>query len=281
MFDESIALFQSFFVYPGVSLNYIMVGILLAIAFGAIWLCLHWPPLYQQPWLWVVAVTSAFLTVVALAFIQNPIQTWLGQLIYNTWSQETLVNWLLVFGIPQMLVIGLVQEGAKMVPIMVWQARSGGKVTPRLGLAIGAIAGAGFGIFEAVWALNQIFGSGWTPALFHTNGLVAIAGFWERFFTVGFHIAVSALVGYGLAKGKGLRFYLIAAGLHAFLNYSVVVRQYIYAKNSFDALVEVEVFVAIVAVAVTAWALMLRSGSREEFETETEEPDEIEDELQD
>jgi RsiW-degrading membrane proteinase PrsW (M82 family) len=265
MLQDSVDLFKSFFVYPGLSLNYILVGILLGIAFGAIWLVAHWPPLFKNPWFWAVAVVSAFLTVVALAFIQVPIQNWIGEWLVKTLSNDTLFTWLMLLGIPQVLVSGLVQEGAKMVPVAFWWWRSGKKIDPKLGLAIGVIAGAGFGVFEAVWVHNQMFLAGWTTLAFQTDGFLGIAGFWEKFFTVGFHIAASALVGYGLAKGKGWQYYLITAGLHALLNYCVVIIQ-----KGYFSVVQLEVYVAIVAVAVAVWALLLRWGRASEEDGDIE-----------
>jgi len=50
-----------------------------------------------------------------------------------------------------------------------------------------------------VWVHNAIFASGWSWEAVQTGGVIALAGFWERFFTLAFHIAVSALAGYGLA----------------------------------------------------------------------------------
>ncbi len=70
MLEQSVALFKSFFVYSGLSWNYILVGILLGIVFGAIWLSAHWPPLFEKRWLWAVAPGSALLTLLAFAFIQ-------------------------------------------------------------------------------------------------------------------------------------------------------------------------------------------------------------------
>ena len=212
-----------------------------------------------------MAVGSAFLTLLAVAFIQYPLQSWTGQALYHFWSEETLMNWLLLAGLPQMLLTGLVQEGAKMVPMVAWWWRHGRNIDPKLGLAIGAIAGAGFGIFEAVWVHNRIFAAGWTMQALQTDGFLGIAGFWERFFAVGFHIAVSALVGYGLAKGKGWQFYLIAAGLHTLLNYSTV-----FLMKGYFTVVQLETYVAVIAVAVTVWVLLLRWGRTVEAETEIE-----------
>jgi len=270
MWEQMMAFLKSFFVFPGLKPEWMLVGVVLALVFGAIWLCAHWLPLFKKPWLWPVMVVSAFLTLLAITFVQIPLQNWAGEAMMHFWDRMTLVDWLLLAGIPGVLLSGLAQEGAKMVPMVVWWWRSGRNIDPKLGLAIGAIAGAGFGIFEAVWVHNRLFAAGWTMQALQTDGFLGVAGFWERFFAIGFHIAVSALAGYGLAKGKGWQFYLIAAGLHALLNYGAVVRQYIYFQKGFDTLVQVEVFVAILAVAVAVWALLLRWGRTEEMEMETE-----------
>ena len=272
MWEQMMAFLKSFFVFPGLKPEWMLIGIGLGIVFGTIWLCAHWPPLFKKHWLWVVAVVSAFLPLLAITFVQIPLQYWLGTAMMHIWDQITLFSWLLLAGIPGVLISGLVQEGAKMVPMVVWWWRSGRNIDPKLGLAIGAIAGAGFGIFEAVSVHNQMFAIGWTTQALQTDGFIGITGFWERFFVIGFHIAVSALVGFGLAKGKGWKYYLIAAGLHTLLNYGAVVRQYIYFHNRFDSLVQIEVFVAVLAVVVAVWALWLRWGrtSEEEIDSEIE-----------
>ena len=248
-----IAFFTSWFVYPGLSWHLLLIGIGLAIVFGAIWLAGHWPPLFKKHWLWAVLAGSAILSLAAVTFIQIPLQTWAGQALLHFWSQEVLMSWLLLAGIPQILLSGLVQEGAKMVPMVVWWWRSDRNIDPRLGLAIGAMAGAGLGIFEAVWVHNSIFAAGWTWQAVQAGGLLALAGFWERFFAVAFHIAVSALAGYGLARGRGWQFYLIASFLHGLLNYSVILLQ-----KGLLTVVQVEIYVAVVAVLVTAVVLWLR-----------------------
>jgi RsiW-degrading membrane proteinase PrsW (M82 family) len=259
---------KSFFIYPSLKWDLMLIGIGLAIAFGAIWLICHWPPLFRRHWLWAVAVFSAFFTLLAIAFAQIPLQIWAGDALIHFWSQETLVAWLLLAGIPQMLISGLVQEGAKMVPTVFWWLRSGRNISPRLGLAIGAIAGAGFGIFEATWAHGRIFAAGWTIDAINTYGFLGIAGFWERFFTVGFHIAVSALAGYGLAKGKGWQFYLIAASLHGLLNYSVILLQ-----KGYFTITQLETYAAVLAVIMTVVVLRLRwQKEKEEEQSQPSEP---------
>ena len=253
MIDYMVYFFKSFFQNPSASGIYLAIAIGLAIAFGAVWLAGYRPSLFKKPWLWAVLVISPFLTLAAVSFIQIPLQTWTGQALNHFWSQEVLMRWILLAGIPPILLTGLVQEGSKLVPMVVYWRRSGKNIDPKLGLAIGAVAGAGFGIFEAQWVHNLIFASGWTWEAVQIGGFWALAGFWERFFTVAAHIAFSALAGYGLAKGWGWQFYLIASVLHGLLNYSVILLQ----AGLFTA-VHAEIYVAVVAAGVMAWALWLR-----------------------
>ena len=68
-----------------------------------------------------------------------------------------------------------------------------------------------------------------------------------------FHIAASAIVGYGLAKGRGWQYYLIAAGLHTIINYVVILyRRDIFTFN------QSEIYVAAIALLVTLFALWPR-----------------------
>ena len=247
MVEYTVSFFVSFFQNPSA------LGIGLAIAFGAVWLAGYRPPLFKKPWLWAVLVSSAILALAAASFIQIPLQVLAGAALGHFWSQEVLESWILLAGIPQIFLSGLVQEGAKLVPVVVYWWRSGKNIDPKLGLAIGAVAGAGFGIFEAQWAHNLIFASGWTWGAVQTGGFMALAGFWERFFTVAAHTAFSALAGYGLARGWGWQFYLIAACLHGLLNYGVALLQ-----AGLFTIIHLEIYVAVLAVLVTAWALWLR-----------------------
>jgi len=203
--------------------------------------------------LWVVLVVSVFLALAAVSFIQIPLQLLAGQAMSNVWSQEVLMRQILLTGIPAVLLSGLVQEGAKLVPIVVYWRREGRSLDPKLGLAIGAVAGAGFGAFEAQWVHNTIFAADWSWEEARTVGLAALAPFGERFFAVAAHTAFSALAGYGLAKGRGWQFYLIASGLHALLNYGVLL-----LHAGVFTMVQMEIYIAAVALTATGWALWLR-----------------------
>jgi RsiW-degrading membrane proteinase PrsW (M82 family) len=254
MLEQIVGFFVSWFTNPS------LLGIGLALVFGAIWLAPYWPPLFKKYWLWAVLVSSAILSLAAVSVIQIPLQIWAGQALNYFWSEEILMSWLMLAGIPQILLSGLVQEGSKLVPIVIYWWRKGRNIDPKLGLAIGAVAGAGLGVFEAMWVHNNIFAAGWSWEAVQTGGVMALAGFWERFFAVAFHIAVSALAGYGLAKGWGWQFYLLAAFLHAFLNYSVVLLQ-----SGLITIIQLEIFAAVWAVLVTAGALWLRWKKSDEL----------------
>ena len=144
MWQQMDSFLKSFFIYPDLEWHMMLIGIGLGLVFGAVWLAAHWPPLFKKYRLWIVAVFSAFFTLLAVTFVQIPFQHWIGQALEHFWDPYTLTNWLMLAGIPQILMSGLVQEGAKMVPIVFWWWRSDRKLTPKMGLAIGAMAGAGF-----------------------------------------------------------------------------------------------------------------------------------------
>ena len=257
MLDKMIEFLVSWVYFPNITLTGLLLGIGLGIVFGAIWLIGYWPPLFKKYWLWLVMIGSAILTLLAVTFIQIPLQVVVGQLLIHFWSQEILISWILLSSIPNILLSGLVQEGAKLVPVVIWWIRNKINVTPTMGLIVGAIAGAGFGIFEAVWAHNTVFAAGWTWQAVEAKGLVALIPFWERFSAVAFHIASSALAGYGLAKGWGWQFYLIASFLHALVNYGVVLLQ-----SGTLTIVQIEIYALVIALAVTGVALWLRWGKQ-------------------
>jgi len=266
-FGQLVEVLKSWFSYPDTSGDYIFYGIVIAFVFGAVWLLSHWPPLFKKPWLWAVLVGSGFLTLLAFVFIEIPLRSGIEIIMEKIWNVDTLSDWLLLSSIPFVLVIGLVQEGAKMVPMVFWWVKGKRNISPKMGLAIGALAGAGFGIFQAIWVNNNILpylGLPWDAV---QNGFEGIALYWQTFFTVGFHIAASALAGYGLAKGKGFRFYLLAALLHAVITYATILE----IQFNLTA-IQVEMYIAVVAVLVTAGALMLRWRKADDEPAEPVEP---------
>jgi RsiW-degrading membrane proteinase PrsW (M82 family) len=171
----------------------------------------------------------------------------------QTWGGDTLTNWLLLSIIPGALLSGLIQEGAKMIPVVIYWWRKNMKIDYKLGLTLGAVAGAGFGILETQWIHNMLFATGWSWDLTQSRGLEALTPFIERFFIVAFSTASSALAGYGLAKSKGWQFYLIVSILHTILTYNIIL-----AQAKIFSFVQVEIFIAVWAILITGAALGLR-----------------------
>jgi len=226
----------------------------IALVIGALWYASYRPPIRGgYGFLWLVMGTSAVITLLAVVTIQMPLQALVGQLLALSFSAGTIATWLYILGIPQVALSGLVQEASKMVPMLVVWQRSERYLDPKVGLLLGAAAGLGFGVFEAMWALNQAYAAGWTLSGGQAGGFLGIAPVWERLFAVAGHVAFSALAGYGLATERGWIFYLIAAALHSLSNYSIVLLQ-----SGLIGMGAVEVLVALVAVGATAWALYIR-----------------------
>jgi hypothetical protein len=271
LWEQMRGFLESWFMYSGLEWHLMLISIVLAIVFGAVWLCAHWPPLFRRYWLWAVAVFSAFFTLLAVVFVQIPLQYYAGMALEHFWDLSTLFTWLLLAGIPGILLSGLVQEGAKMVPMVFWWWRRDRNIDLKMGLAIGAVAGAAFGIFEAIWAHNLVFMSGWSWQTVQDGGVLMLSPFWDRFWIIAFHMAASALAGYGLARGKGWQFYLIASGLHGLINY--VVLPYRKGYLTFN---QVEIIVAMIAALVTLAVFWLRWRKVEEEGQEEEQipPDE-------
>jgi len=245
--DQSLTFLANWFSNP----NLIAMG--LAVLLGLFWYALYLPPVRGYAFLWGVAVVSAVLTLLAIVFVQMPLQALTGQLLARTFDTATITTWLYILGLPQILLSGFVQEAAKMVPVVyVWQ-KSDRYLDPKVGLIVGAAAGLGFGMFEAIWSLNQVFAGGWTWAAVQSGGFSGLLPVWERFFAIGGHVAFSALAGYGLSRERGWLFYVIAAGLHSLMNYTVVLLQ-----AQLISVTTLELLAAGVAVGATAWALFIR-----------------------
>jgi RsiW-degrading membrane proteinase PrsW (M82 family) len=258
MLDNMLLQFRSFYDIPGLVPWMVLLAIALAVVFAAIWLIIYRAWHLNKAWLVVTLIISAVLTWSAIAFVQLPLQIWYQDLMMRWLGQANFMQNLLLTGIPLVLLSGLVQEGTKMVPVIALWATRQKQIEPLTGLYAGAISGAGFGIFEAIWIHNSIFASGWTWEIVSIYGISGLLGFWERFFAIGMHIAVSALAGYGWAKGLKWQYYLIAAGLHALTNFGVIL-----LSNGNLSANQVELYVAIVAIGCTVWAfLALRSANR-------------------
>jgi len=216
----------------------------LAVLFAAPWLILLGRGWLQRRWFWVAVVAAAVLFPFTIAWVQVPIQQGLNALWATLLDAPTIGRFLLLVGLPSLLVASLVQEGAKLLVAVGALRLLGEQRKPLAGLALGVAAGAGYGGFEAFWVFNQIFGLGWSWATVQLGGPQALLGFVERFFSVPFHIGAAALAGYGYATGRPWRFLALAVGLHTVYNYGALA-----LRAGVIDVTEVEVWAALVAMA--------------------------------
>jgi hypothetical protein len=250
--------FLGYFFLVNPSVLGIFLAWILALVFGAVWLACYRPPLITKPWLWAVLAGGAVLAPIAIVVAAFPLRAGISWVYDYLWSRETLTQWALLTSIPSMYLFCLVREGFKLLPVVVYWWRGGRNIEPKLGLAAGAASGAGFGILEAQWTLNTVLASGWSWWNVQAEGPVALAAFWETFFVVGVNVAVCALAGWGLARGRGWQFYLLAAFGYFVMNYSAVL-----VGSGLISAVQAEFLIAAWALIVTGVVLWLRERKSE------------------
>jgi hypothetical protein len=237
----------SFFAHPS------FWGIGLAIILGFVWLFPLSPLGLRRLSTWGVFIGAAVIFAPSIVYIQIPWQNLTGNWLEGKLGLETYSRQIYITAIPVILISGLVQEGAKLVPTVIYWLTQKRNINPILGLSLGAMAGAGIGIFEAQWIHNMIIANGWNWGVVQSAGFIAVAGFIERIFSVCFHMAIGALAGWGLAKRWGWQFYLIASFAHGLTNYSAVL-----AQTRKWNVIEVEIFIAVCALLVYGMAFWIR-----------------------
>jgi len=244
--QQMLDFFPYFFSSPSV------LGWSLAVIFAAIWLACYRPPLFSKPWLWAILAAGAVLTPIAIDISYFLLGTGISKLYGYFWSRQTIQSWGLLLSVPKMFIFGLVWEGAKLLPVGVYWWLKERKIEPKLGLLIGVVAGAGFGFFYAQFALNSfILDSSWSWQLVQAVGLKAFSGFWENFFLLGLNVASTALAAWGLAKGWGWKFYLVAGSIFVVTNYFSVLYDYgLISSTQAEFLIATW---ALIVVGVTLW----------------------------
>ena len=50
MLEQMVAFFVSWFVYPDILWTQVLIGISLAMVFGAVWFTPYWTPILKKPW---------------------------------------------------------------------------------------------------------------------------------------------------------------------------------------------------------------------------------------
>ena len=232
----------------------------LTVIFVLVWLTIMGVWRARNRWFWL-AIAGAILFVPVVVYIQTPWRNVVNQGLLDALGKDTFMDWYLVVGIPFILIGAVVQEGAKTLPLAFYWLAKRKNITPEQGLLVGAITGAGFALIEAQYLLNSLFASGWTFAEVGNSGLSSLGGLWTRFFVVGFHIGIGAFIGYGMAKGRGWQYYLIAVAAHFVLNYPVL----LYDKNLLG-IGWVEIIIAVISAGVFFYALWLRWWKEEDKE---------------
>jgi RsiW-degrading membrane proteinase PrsW (M82 family) len=251
----------SFFANPSIA------GIGLAVVFTALWLIPFMPLRLKSIYTWLVFIGGAIVFAPSIALVQVPLQSLAANWEVGLAGTDGYIRQLWILSLPMVLLSGLVQEAFKLAPTAFYWWRSGKNISPKLGLTLGAMAGAGFAFIETQWVLNLIFSSGFNINMVNTYGFAALAGFWERFFTTCFHISVGALAGWGLAKGRGWQFYLMAAGIHALINYGAILVQ-IRVLTA----IQTEIYITLIGLAVFGLVMWLRWRKDEAADEEGDEP---------
>lgn len=79
---------------------------------------------------------------------------------------------------------------------------------------------------------------------------ISIILIYERLITVLFHASTAVIIGYGLVRGKTLKYYLIAVILHIFLNFFVIL--YIWGVIG---ILGVEIIITVISVTLFIYVL--------------------------
>jgi len=219
---------------------------------------------WKHPVRWLIFLAGALIFGPSIVLVQLPLQRAVSYYLVDLVGLEAYQRDIIFLSIPAVILSGVVQEAAKLIPIIVYWLIRKRELVPRFSLGIGALAGAGYGVFEAYWLLSEIFAAGFSLSWLSAFGLIALAGFWERFFTIAFHSASGAVLGWGLAKRKGWLFYLLTTFWHFILNYTVVLFQTGVLSN-----LQVEFLIALLADALFFLAFWLRWRTVKFPETET------------
>jgi RsiW-degrading membrane proteinase PrsW (M82 family) len=233
--------------------NFSPLGFAIAAGFGIFWLLLYWPPLFKQLDLWLVLLAGAILTAFAAGFIQYPLTELAASLLRKLWSGLPQQNRTLLLGSFTVLISGLVQEGAKLLPVIGLRLKRKRTLDPLDGLLAGAAAGIGFGILETQWVVSRLTASGWSWSSLQTGGFFGYLSIWERLLAIGLHAGSAALTGSALARGRAWQGWLLAAFVHALAGFSA----YLLTGGVLSVLV-IEIYLTAVVAVLTVILLSFR-----------------------
>jgi len=252
MLEQILRIFTTFYKLPAVEPWLIIMAIGLALLYGAIWLAGFLPPVFKNWKLWIFAIVSYIIPTIIISFIQYPVKTLIGQGLtgfLSLYFQQTAV--VLMAGIIVVIVSGLIIEGAKLVTVFYYRLNWKQEFTPRFGLMLGALSGAVYGMMQAYVLHSQMaeYGIG---AMIEAHGMMAILPYIERFFAVAYCAGTTSLAGYGLATGRGWKFYFIVSGINAVYSYILLM----LSAKVLDV-IWTEIIITLISLAVIGIALWL------------------------
>lgn len=207
-------------------------GLYLIVA--AFWLVFTGRDSYRLRWSYVLFVIGGAVYPI-IYLTQVPIQELYGiKVLYPAILEGQSV---VQYGILPSIITAVIQETLKLIPLLVLVRMV--KPKPITIISLGAFIGAGFGFVEAC----NIIG----PAFQHrTLTSIVLA---ERIFSTMFHIGTAAVIGYGLARSKTLRFWLFAVVVHFIMTYSL----FFHGVLSFDLLQFLQILISVVVLLLAIW----------------------------
>lgn len=240
--------FKSFFAIPEIGLGLVLIALVSALVFGAIWIAAFYPNVVKDFWSWIILIAGFIFTAILTAFLQIPLQYGSTKILDTFLSHQNMVTYMLVVSIPALIIAAIIQVGARLLPVVIYWLSNKRTLEPKTALMFGAFAGAGIGIMQAF----QLHGS-----LLYIIGQIQPLGifviFLESFLTVGFNICAIAIASYGMAKGKWWQYSLVIAALFFIINYITQLMNLQLVGPLFA-----EIIIVIIALLTAAAALWLR-----------------------
>lgn len=167
---------------------------------------------YRRRWSYLVFVAG--MLVYPLIFVTlDPLLKWSALHIIAPGLQAGLS--IPILNLVPALATGLIQETLKLFPLVVIVRLMPARPRRMALISLGAFVGAGFGFVEACHIIGP---------LFEARQLTSVTAF-ERLFSLCFHIATGAALGYGLARERITGMWLAAVGAHTFGAYLVTLVQ--------------------------------------------------------
>lgn len=151
-------------------------------------------------------------------------------------------------GLVPALILGLLQETMKLIPLLAID-----RIKPQKGLkmlTLGAVVGAGFGFVEAGYLTGAIF----------QLRLLASVSLASQIFTILFHVVSGAALGYGIARRKTLQVWGTIVGAHALGSYLIV-----FVQNKMLTISSLAIILALYYLALLAVMLYRKRAYRIEI----------------